>query len=158
MTDWKPTANELSGIYAMFWRLLAVLVGRYGSFPSGHLLTILTTVLLDRADYHPTVSELVDITRLPKSAVSRYVALDIESGFLTEVIDPNDRRRRLLHPTLKSKQEQQWQMDQLIEILELSLRAYSGFGDSKNPAQDLKEILRGASLEDVSGAQTKTDH
>ncbi len=146
--EWKPTADEFSGIYAMFWRLVEVLVHRYGSFPSAHLLTMLTIVLLDRADYHPTVGELADITQLPKSTVSRYVAVDMESGYLREVIDPEDRRRRRLYPTLKSAEEQQWQLERVVEIMELSVKAFRGLGDSENPAADLKKILRGISKED----------
>lgn len=127
----------------MFWRLLEIMVHRYGSFPTGHLLTVLTIVLLDRADYHPTVGELADITRLPKSTVSRYVATDMNSGYLEEVIDPEDRRRRRLHPTRKSKEEQQWQMNRILEAMELSVEAYSGHGRTEDPAADLKRILRG---------------
>lgn len=143
MAEWKPTPNELSGIYAMFWRLVEIMVNRYGSFPTAHLLTVLTIVLLDRADYHPTVGELADITRLPKSSVSRYVASDMNSGFLEEIIDPNDRRRRRLHPTLKSREEQEWQLEKILEVLDLSTQAFSGHGKTENPAVDLKRILRG---------------
>ena len=148
MNDWRPTTDQLSGIYAMFWRLLEIMVHRYGSFPTGHLLTILTIVLLDRADYHPTVGELADITRLPKSTVSRYVATDMQSGYLEEAIDPDDRRRRRLHPTSKSREEQEWQLKRVLEAMELSIEAYGGHGRTENPAAYLKRILRGNDWQD----------
>ena len=145
MAEWEPTEDQLSGIYAMFWRLVEIMVHRYGSFPTAHLLTMLTIVLLDRAGYHPTVGELADITRLPKSSVSRYVATDMNSGFIEEIIDPNDRRRRRLHPTLKSREEQEWQLGKILEVLEMSTQVYGGHGKTENPADDLKRILRGIS-------------
>jgi DNA-binding MarR family transcriptional regulator len=143
MAEWEPTQDELSGIYAMFWRLVQIMVHRYGSFPTAHLLTMLTIVLLDRAGYHPTVGELADITKLPKSSVSRYVATDMNSGFIEEIIDPNDRRRRRLHPTLKSKEEQEWQLEKILEVLDKSTQAYGGYGKTENPAEDLKRMLQG---------------
>ncbi len=144
MSDWKPSTEEFSGIYAMFWRLLEIMVSRYGSFPTGHLLTVVTIVLLDRADYHPTVGELADITHLPKSTVSRYVAIDMSTGYLEEVIDPEDRRHRRLHPTQKSKEEQAWQLEKVMDAMKLSIQAFTGHGNTENPAADLKRFLRGA--------------
>jgi|GEM_PF-3340049 len=144
MSKWKATPDQFSGMYACFWRLLEIMVSRYGSFPTGHLLTVVTLVLLDRAGYHPTVGELADITHLPKSTVSRYVAIDMNSGYLEEVIDPQDRRRRRLHPTEKSREEQKWQMERVLEAAEMSVQAIGGRGHSEDPAADLKRILRGA--------------
>jgi len=144
MSEWQSTPDQISGMYVMFWRLLEIMVSRYGSFPSGHLLTIVTIILLDRAGYHPTVGELADITRLPKSTVSRYIAGDMSSGYLEEVIDPKDRRRRRLHPTEKSREEQEWQLERILEAMELSIQACSGQGETEDPAADLKRILRGA--------------
>jgi len=147
MAEWKPTEDEYSGMYAMFWRLVEIMVHRYGSFPTAHLLTLLTVVLLDRAGYHPTVGELADITQLPKSSVSRYIAIDMKTGFLKEIIDPNDRRRRRLHPTRKSREEQKWQLQKILQVLETSTQAYGGLGKTADPAADLKRILRSLSRE-----------
>jgi len=141
MNDWTPTRDDVGTIYAAFWRIVDLCVHRYGSVPSGHMLVAFTIILLDRTDYHPTVGELADLTRLPKSTVSRYVATDMNAGLLKEVIDPDDRRRRHIHPTRKAKEEQQWLEDNTRIVSKLSARALRGEGASENPAEDLKRIL-----------------
>ena len=139
----NPTGDETGKLYAMFWRLMELSVHRYGSFPTGQLLTVLTIMLLDQADYHPTIGELAEITRLPKSTVSRYVSVEMSNGFLEEIIDPEDRRRRRIHPTRLARKEQQWHQQKVREIAELSVNALRGEGDSKQPAADLMKVLLG---------------
>lgn len=143
MNKWKLTEVQESGIYAMIWQLIEIMVSRYGSFPTGHLLTVLTLVLLDRAGYAPTVGELADITGLPKSTVSRYISIDMKTGFVEEVINPEDRRQRRLHPTQKSRDEQAWQMKKILNVLDMSKKVYDGLGETADPVADLKEILSG---------------
>ena len=141
MNRWQTAEVRESGVYAMIWQFIDILVGRYGSFPTGHLLTVLTIVLLDRADYHPTVGELADITGLAKSSVSRYISIDMKTGFIEEVIDPDDRRQRRLHPTQKSRDEQVWQMKKIMKLLESSNTVYSSLDKIGDPVADLKKIL-----------------
>ena len=95
-------------LYATFWRMVSLAVHRYGSAPTGQLLMVLTMILLERSGYQPTVTELADITQLPKSTVSRYVAAEMKAGMLEEIIDPEDRRRRRLRPTNQAKAEQKF--------------------------------------------------
>ena len=94
MSEWKRADLESAEIYIMFWRFMEMVVHRYGSAPTGALLTVLTLSLLDQVDYHPTVGELARILRLPKSTVSRYVSTEMNDGYIEEIIDPEDRRRR----------------------------------------------------------------
>lgn len=73
---------EVGAIYATFWRMVYMSVHRYGSNPTGELLTVMTITLLDKAGYNPTTADLVEITGLAKSNVSRYVSRQIKNGFL----------------------------------------------------------------------------
>ncbi len=142
MNDQSKNDVELGDVYVMFWRLIQMAVHRYGSHPTGELLVVLTIVLLDHAGYNPTVTELAEITNLPKSSVSRYVSTEMGIGFLEEVIDPRDRRRRLLRPTEKAREEQKWHREQVREISRLQRVAAQGLGKTANPGADLKELLQ----------------
>jgi len=148
MGTWKPDDEDVGIIYAMYWRLVDVIIGQFGSYPTGHLLTVLTVILLDRVGYHPTVGELADLTGLPKSTVSRYISVEMHSGFIEEVIDSKDRRRRRLHPTSQGREAQKVLQQKVIEIGALSSRAIRGKGESADPAADLKKLLRGIREED----------
>ena len=106
-------ADEL---LAALWRFLHLAVHRYRGGLTGEALMVLTIMILDRIGHHPTVSELGSFLGLPKSTVSRYVANQIEVGHLEEVIDPNDRRRRLLQPTAAGHQELDWLMAQIARV------------------------------------------
>ena len=141
MRDWKPKDIEITELYMLFWRFVEMFVHRYGSSPTGSLLTVLTITLLDQADYHPTIGELAEITRLPKSTVSRYVSTEMNAGFLEEIIDPEDRRRRHLHATKKTKSELAWLTEQLADIASLSSQVFRKNEGSQNPGLELKEIL-----------------
>ncbi len=101
--DSIPKAVAIS--YAIVWRWLLLSVQRYGSLPTGELLAVLTIVVLDRAGYHPTVTDLADITGMPKSSISRYVSDQMSQGFVEEYIDAEDRRRRRLRPTKAAREE-----------------------------------------------------
>lgn len=142
MNEQVKSDVELSEIYTMFWRLVQMSVHRYGSHPTGELLVVLTIMLLDQAGYNPTVTELADITNLPKSSVSRYVSTEMSTGFLEEIIDARDRRRRLLRPTDKARNEQRWHREQVAEIAKLRRAAVAKVGDGGSPGANLKTILQ----------------
>ena len=148
MREWDPTEAEIAEIYTMFWRFVEMVVHRYGSSPTGALLTVLTVSLLDQVDYHPTIGELASITRLPKSTVSRYVSTEMNLGFLEEVIDPEDRRRRRLHTTEKARVEREWVKKRIMEIADVSAILFRGKGVDKHPAEELKKILLGVGEKD----------
>jgi DNA-binding MarR family transcriptional regulator len=137
MSKWMPSDEQLGGVYAAFWRLIDMSVHRYGSHPTGQLYIVLTLMMLDRVEYHPTITELAEIVRLPKSTVSRYVSVEMHNGFLEEVIDPDDRRRRRLHLTTLAREEGHWHQEQIRKIAELSTLAFS----EKNYAGKGKEYF-----------------
>lgn len=140
MNDQLESDLEISDVYTMFWRLVQMSVHRYGSHPTGELLIVLTIMLLDQVGYNPTVTELADITNLPKSSVSRYVSTEMSTGFLEEIIDARDRRRRLLRPTEKAREEQKWHREQVNDIARLRRAAIAGAGN--DPGVELKTILK----------------
>ena len=137
------TNLDIGAIYATFWRMVYMSVHRYDSNTTGELLTVMTIALLRQADYKPTSADLVEITGLPKSSVSRYVSRQMRKGYVTEVVDPEDRRRRRLTPTTKGRKEEQWHQNQTQELARLSSAALRGLGKSKDPVSDLKNILLG---------------
>ena len=143
MSGSASTDSEVGAIYATFWRLLFTNVHEYGSTPTGGLLVVMTILLLDRADYSPTIADLIEIIGLPKTSVSRYVSEQIKNGFLKEVIDPQDRRRRFLRPTPKARKHREWHQDQTLKLVRLSSDAIRGLGESRDPVSDLKNILLG---------------
>jgi len=143
MRDWNPKDIEVTELYTLFWRFVEMVVHRYGSSPTGSLLTVLTISLLDQVDYHPTIGELAEITRLPKSTVSRYVSTEMNAGYLEEIIDPDDRRRRRLHTTKKAKRERVWVTGQLAEIANMSSKVFRNGEGSENPGLELKRIMMG---------------
>jgi len=106
------------GLYSLFWRWLALAVHRYGSAPTGQTFIVITLIVLDMFEYEPTVTELAEITKLPKSSVSRYVAAEMNAGLLEEFIDPHDRRRRRLRPTAAAKAEQAWHKDEFKRVFD----------------------------------------
>jgi DNA-binding MarR family transcriptional regulator len=107
---------EDDALFAALWRFLQLTVHRYNSGLTGEVLVVMTIVILDRADRHPTVSELATITGLPKSNVSRYVSNQLEVGHLSEVIDSQDRRVRRLYPTEEGKKERAWLIQQVSDL------------------------------------------
>jgi DNA-binding MarR family transcriptional regulator len=103
----KKHTVESIGNVATVWRLLHLIVVRYGSVPTGQHLIAFTLNILHETGYSPTLSELCKVTGLPKASVSRYVSWQIANGYLTETVDPNDRRQRFLEQTAKGKAEMQ---------------------------------------------------
>ena len=68
-------------------------------------LRVLNAMTLCFLEHDPvTQSEIVRITGLSKATVSRYVLNWINLGWLTECIDSQDRRRRLLSLTEFAKE------------------------------------------------------
>ena len=145
MVEENTSDLEIMDVYAMFWRLLQMNVGRFGSFPTGELLMVLTIVLLADADYYPTVTELSDLTGLPKSTVSRYVSTEMSLGYLEEIIDPRDRRRRLLRVTHMAEDERAWYRDEILGMVQKTRVAFDKNEDGHNPGTELKNILQGFS-------------
>ena len=146
MSKSTPTDFDIGAIYATFWRMVYMSVHRYDSSPTGELLTVMTIALLHQADYDPTTSDLVEITGLPKTSVARYVSRQMRKGYLTEVVDPRDRRLRHLRPTAKGRKEVQWHQIQTQELARLSSEALRGLGKSKDPVSDLRKILLGIGM------------
>jgi DNA-binding MarR family transcriptional regulator len=144
MSKSASTDALVGSIYATFWRMVYFGVHKYDSNPTGELLTVMTIVLLDKAGYNPTISELVELTGLAKCNVLRYVSRQIEIGFLTDVINTeDDRRRRRLRLTSKGKTEEEWHQKKTLEISRLSSEALLGVGKTNDPISDLKNILLG---------------
>ena len=88
---------------AMCWRMLYKIMNRYEGNTAAELLTLATISLLDKADYGPTITELVELTGVPKTRVSRYVSRAVQRGILAEVVDLEDRRLRHLRLTAKGR-------------------------------------------------------
>ena len=109
----KIRDDELFGV---LWRFLQLAVHRYNSGLTGEVLVVMTIVILARSGRNPTVSELTSITRIPKSNVSRYVSKQLAAGHLTEEINPQDRRRRMLCPTKAGIKEQEWISQQISQL------------------------------------------
>ena len=105
------------------WRILHFHVCRYGSVPTGQFLVGHTIVLLNELGRHATVAELTKATGLPQTSVSRYVADQIDQGFLEEVIDPEDRRRRLLFMTDEGHAERERQAEYFSKMID-EIREY----------------------------------
>ncbi len=113
----QPRSKFLeAGQMVVFWRILHMLIARYGNQPMGQALVVLTMVFLNDRGMPPTMSQLCEATGLPKASVSRYVSTQIKQGLVKEMIDPNDRRRRLLVQTEKGKEEWRWQIKTLDRI------------------------------------------
>ncbi len=117
---------------------------------------MLTIVLLADLGYHPTVTELAEITGLPKSTISRYVSFEMSAGFLEEYIDPSDRRRRMLRPTSKGAAEREWHRGQIRQ----AYRDVTGWDPGKGQmpvrvATNLIEFLKGITAEARKQAATR---
>ena len=109
------TNHSSESLLAAVWRFLRIANQRYDAGLIGESLMVMTLVILDRDGHQPTVSELADIIGIRKSNISRYIAGQMKSGHVQEIIDPKDRRRRLLHPTDKGRQEIKWLSQQLSD-------------------------------------------
>ena len=137
MPQKKGFDPELSIPYALVWRWMLQSVNRYGSIPTGELLIVLTIVVLDQGGYHATVTDLADITGLPKSSISRYVSDQMSKGFLEEYIDDQDRRRRRLRPSQAAVRELDENWNQAIrEMYKAVLAQPSG-----RPHKSVEELI-----------------
>ena len=105
MNTGKSTDPDIGFSYGLVWGWLHLTNQRYGSMPTGEMQIALTIVLLNEMGYDPTISDLAEITNLPKSNVSRYVSGQMAKGVLEEYIDSSDRRRRKLRPSQKAGPE-----------------------------------------------------
>lgn len=133
--------TEVSSVYVMFWRMLYFTINQYEGNPTAELLTLITINLLNDVGCKPTITDLVDLTGLEQSSVSRYVARALKTGLLAEVIDPEDRRLRHLSGTAMGRKKGAAYEKKMIEAARLSTDAFRGKGKSKDPVQDLKNIL-----------------
>lgn len=131
---------ELSIPYTLVWRWIHLSVHRYGSLPTGALLVVLTIIVLHQSGYHPTVTELAEITGLPKSSISRYVSEQMSAGFLEEYIDPSDRRRRRLRPTHQAVHELKTYWDDSIRTVYKQVNSHDGNPTLRDDAT-VEEIL-----------------
>ena len=85
----------------------------------GEFQVILTLIVLDRDGIHPNLVEVAKLTGLPKSSVSRYVTKILRAGYVTEEIDPGDRRRRVLHITDQAREDMQATEKMFMDFLKL---------------------------------------
>jgi DNA-binding MarR family transcriptional regulator len=132
-----------AGQMAVFWRILHMMVIRYGNQPMGHALVVLTLVYLNERGMPPTMTQLCKATGLPKASVSRYVSSQIKQELIKERVDPEDRRRRMLVLTSKGKTEWRWQvkqMDRIFSEVEDQLAVFRGAGDPRR-AEELFELM-----------------
>ncbi len=132
----KPRSGFIEGgQMAIFWRILHLLISRYGNNPMGQTLVVLTMVYLNDRGMPPTMTQLCAATGLPKGSVSRYVAGQIERGLVKETVDPKDGRRRLLVQTKKGRAKWNWhvkQIDQMFRQVEAQVNQFDGEADPRS--------------------------
>ncbi len=135
---------------SVFWRILHLMIARYGNHPMGQALVALTMVFLNERGMPPTLTDLCEATGLPKASVSRYVTWQLSQGLVKETIDPNDRRRRLLVQTRKGKAEWRWQTQQLEKLfgevgdLDEKMRSEGDQRDADEILETMKDLTRNA--------------
>jgi len=117
----KSTTEEFlnfttTGQMAVFWRILHLTTVAWGNYPAGQLLVALTMAFLHNRGMNPTLTDLCRATGLPKATVSRYVSWQLKQGLSKEVIDPQDRRRRVLMRTEKGQAAWDWQIKKVDEL------------------------------------------
>ena len=129
---------------AILWRILHLMVSRYGNHPMGQVLVALTMIFLNDRGKPPTLTDICEATGLPKASVSRYVSWQLSQGFAKEKLDPEDRRRRLLVQTAKGRKEWEWQVEQMEAIFqdidELDYRLRDG--NLEQSGEDLLKRMR----------------
>ena len=145
LEGWTPSPEAQQII---IWRVLHLWLARYGSVPLGQMLVLMTTVILNELGRAPTVTELCEATGLPKSSISRYISAQMEQGVVTETIDPQDRRRRMLSPTEAGKTERRWQVREIRKILESvhawdMAQASAGEVNPEDELEAMKAVARG---------------
>ena len=100
-----PDDTHVAARSALLWRFLTLIVRRYGSVPAGQALVAYTLAVAHELGVQLSINDLITVSDLPRSTVSRYVASMIDAGNVEEAIDPADRRRRLLRATSQGVQE-----------------------------------------------------
>lgn len=95
----NPQSSNTLLTYSLVWGWLHIANQRFEPMSTGQMLTAMTIIMLHDLGYEPTVSDLIRLTGIPKSSVSRYVSREMELGFLEEYVDPADRRQRRLRAT-----------------------------------------------------------
>jgi DNA-binding MarR family transcriptional regulator len=113
------TDSDIGVSYGLVWGWLYLTNQRYGSMPTGELQIALTIVMLNKLGFYPTITDLTQLTNMPKSNVSRYVSGQMAKGTLEEYIDSSDRRRRKLRPSQKAGPELIWFEKHVQSIYEL---------------------------------------
>jgi DNA-binding MarR family transcriptional regulator len=147
MQGWTPSPEAQ---HLMLWRVLHLLMARYGSIPLGQALVGITNTVLNEMGHAPTVTELCEATGLPKSSISRYISAQMEQGVVTEDIDPRDRRRRMLRQTDEGKKERQWMIREMRRIVsDLHDEDRERGGRPADPAVELQRMK--AIAEDAPG-------
>ncbi|MGI9330633.1 MAG: MarR family transcriptional regulator [Gammaproteobacteria bacterium] len=142
LEGWTPSAE---GQQVIIWRVLQLFLARYGSIPLGQLLVSMTTVVLNELGRAPTVTELCDATGLPKSSISRYISAAMEQDMVSETIDSEDRRRRMLGQTENGKNERRWQVREIRKILEETAdwdRQRETAGGALDPEAELAAMIQ----------------
>ena len=129
MTDAEPKLPKFTpgAQMAIFWRILHLTIGQYGNHPTGQLLVALTMAFLHDRGARPTLTDLCKATGLPKATVSRYVSWQLRHGLAEEVIDPDDRRRRVLLRTKKGAEAWKWQGQQMKKLFDRVIEVNEGF-------------------------------
>lgn len=149
LEGWSPSPEAQQII---MWRIMQMFLARYGSVPLGQMLVSMTTVVLNELGRAPTVTELCEATGLPKSSISRYISAQMEQDLVTETIDPQDRRRRMLGQTDTGKAERRWQVRQMRKILDSvcdwdHARAAGGQINPDDELEAMKAVARGEAPE-----------
>ncbi len=140
LAGWTPSEAAQAMV---IWRVLHMFLARYGSVPLGQLLVGLTATHLNELGQAPTVTELCEATGLPKSSISRYISAQMEQGVVSETIDPEDRRRRMLDQTEAGRRERRWQIQQMRQIL-TEVRQWETSQHAPESATALQEMRRAA--------------
>ena len=83
LEGWRPSAEAQQLI---FWRLLQLMMARYGSVPLGQCLVGMTNTIVNEMGRAPTVTELCEATGLPKSSISRYISAQMEQGVVPKIL------------------------------------------------------------------------
>ena len=143
-SDEKFPRFSTAGQMGIFWRILHLTTVAWGNYPAGQLLVALTMAFLHNRGMNPTVTDLCKATGLPKATVSRYVSWQLSQNLAREVIDPNDRRRRVLIRTEQGQKAWDWQIEKVAKIfsdvIEQSTRFHRAGG--KYEPHDLLTIMK----------------
>ena len=82
--------------FDLLWAMLSFHTHRFGGRPISEMLVSWTMIILMDRGYAPTIADIAKATGVPRPTVSRYVAHQIEQGWIEERVNPDQRRRREL--------------------------------------------------------------